>query len=314
MKPSRPRIRKIGNGTFAAVIREYFAKSAKFNGMAESSKRVYRLYLTIAQEPEHLGAYSVEALRPSAIQGFLDNFADRPSTQQLVRATLKAVEQWALTRDYLPHPITIGTETEKSDGGHVPWTETQFQLARQHCSPAMVRAITLQGNTGQRGSDIVRMRWTDIEIVNGRMGINVVQQKTGVELWVPFTRAFEAEIAQWERRPGFILIKPDGRPFKRKDLANRWILERRKIPELEPLKDLALHGLRGYCVVKYSHEGLSESQIANIVGMSVPMVARYRRKFLQKANALAAMDHLDGKNKDGTGTEEGLVVTFTKPK
>ena len=51
------------------------------------------------------------------------------------------------------------------------------------------------------------MRWADIEEVNGRPGINVTQQKTGLVIRVPFTQELMAAVATWERRPGFILLK-----------------------------------------------------------------------------------------------------------
>ena len=43
------------------------------------------------------------------------------------------------------------------------------------------RAVLLARYTGQRQTDVLRMSPNDIE--DG--GINVVQQKTGKELWVP---------------------------------------------------------------------------------------------------------------------------------
>jgi integrase len=85
--------------------------------------------------------------------------------------------------------------------------------SKPHARPHLARVITLAANTGQRGSDLVRMRWTDIEEVDGRPGINVTQQKTGLVIWVPFTQELMAAVATWERRPGFILIKEDGHPF-----------------------------------------------------------------------------------------------------
>jgi integrase len=55
--------------------------------------------------------------------------------------------------------------------------------------------VTLAANTGQRGSDLVRMRWTDIEEYEGRPGINVTQRKTGLVIWIPMTQELMAASA-----------------------------------------------------------------------------------------------------------------------
>jgi integrase len=148
-------------------------------------------------------------------------------------------------------------------------------------------------NTGQRGSDLVKMRWTDIEEVQGRPGVNVVQQKTGLKIWVPFTKLSMAAMATWERQPGMILRKYDGLPFdNRQQLTDAWVREREK-PEMEPLRHLHLHGLRGTAVVRLRRSGASIPEITSMVGMSQAMVERYCRFSIQRENALAAVERLD---------------------
>jgi integrase len=148
----------------------------------------------------------------------------------------------------------------------------------------------MAGNTGQRGSDLVRMRWTDLEVVSGRPGINVTQQKTGVEVWIPFTNELQAIMTSWERRPGFILLNQDGMPWQRKLLSDAWRWERKKH---ESLRHLVLHGLRGTAVVRLRRAGCSIPEISAWVGMSEQMVRRYTRYSDQKENALAALVRLE---------------------
>ena len=168
-------------------------------------------------------------------------------------------------------------------------------LAEEESASHLSRAVSLGANTGQRGSDLVRMRWTDIETVNGHPGINVRQQKTGLRLWVPFTQALIAKIETWERRPGFILVRPDGTPFVGGMLTKAWYWERLRKPSLEPLRHLHLHGLRATAVVRLRRANVSIPQICDVVGMSQQMVARYCRLSDQRENALAAMEQLEGR-------------------
>lgn len=284
---------KIAPNTFAAVIHAYLA-SAKFAELSESTKEGYRTYLREAERPDLLGKLQVAILRPALIQRFLDRFAKRPGAQQRAKVALCAVERWALVRDYLPHPITTGTEINRSDGGHKPWTDTQVAIAEAHARETISRLITLAANTGQRGSDLVRMRWSDIEKVDGHIGINVVQKKTGIELWIPFTEPLKAAIATWERRPGFILTSTDGGPWaSRRSVYVAWVRERDGNPLLAPCAELVLHGLRATAVIRLRRAGAAPGQIADMVGMSIRTVEHYCRHADQKTSALAAVHFLN---------------------
>lgn len=290
----RRRAAIIKGGTFAAVIRAYIA-SPKFDALARSTRVSYGHLLGLAELPETLGALPVDVIRPALVQAFLDGFADRPAQQKCAQTAIKAVERWALVRDLLPYPITTGTEAPGGIGGYEPWTEEQVQIAERHARPHLARIITLAANTGQRGSDLVKMRWSDIEEVDGRPGINVTQKKTGLVIWVPFTQELIATIATWERRPTFIALKEDGLPFTRQQLSDQWLRERDTRPALAPLKEahLVLHGLRAFAVVRLRRAGANAAQISDMVGMSEVMVKRYSRFSLQRENALAAVHYLD---------------------
>jgi integrase len=290
----RPKAGKIKDGNFAAVIRAYRA-SAKYEKLAKSTKSSYGKPLSVAERPDTLGGLSVYEVRPALVQAFLDGFADRPAAQRSAQTALKALERWAIVRDLLPHPITTGTEAPGSDGGHVPWTDEQVAFAERFARPHLARVITLAANTGQRGSDLVRMRWSDVETIEGRPGINVTQKKTGLVLWVPFPRELMLAVAKWERRPGYILLKEDGHPFTREQLSDQWLRERDTKPALRPLSEagLVLHGLRGTAVLRLRRAGVSIPLICDSVGMSPVMVARYCRFSEQRKNAMAAVYQLD---------------------
>jgi integrase len=294
MRPGQRRADTIKGGSFAAVVRAYMM-SPKFDALARSTRVSYSYLLRLAERPDTLGALPVDVIRPALVQAFLDGFADRPGQQKCAQTALKAVEKWAIVRDLLPYPITTGTEAPGGTGGHEPWTEEQVQLAEREARPHLARVITLAANTGQRGSDLVRMRWSDIEEVDGRPGINVVQKKTGLVIWVPFTRELMAAAAMWERRPTFIALKEDGLPFTRQQLSDQWLRERDTRAALAPLKEagLVMHGLRAFAVVRLRRSGANTGQIADMVGMSEVMVKRYSRFSRQRENALAAVLFLD---------------------
>src|SRR5665213_579508 len=204
MRPKRPlRMGNIVPGSFAHVIRQFMVSPA-FTGKAESTRRNWGNALRLAEEEGGLGGCSVQVVRPAIIQGFLDALAEYPGKQAVSRTALKALEKFAVVRDLVPMPFMTGTSVVGSDGGHEPWPDQCVDLAERHARSDLARAVTLALNTGQRGSDTVRMSPTDIEEkicpTTGiyRRGINVIQQKTGRRLWVPFIYSeFQAILSTW---------------------------------------------------------------------------------------------------------------------
>lgn len=309
MQRRQQRVGKIIPGTFAHVIRQFLAWMAT-QDYALATRRNWKGALRFAEIEGGLGGCSVQVIRPSLVQAFLDGLAEFPGKQSVAKSALKAVEKFAVVRDLVPIPFMTGTSVVGSEGGHEPWPDSHIALAKEHAPEALVRAITLALNTGQRGSDTVRMGWTDIEEkldpTSGlyRRGIYVAQQKTGRRLWVPFIDPeFEATLATWEKRPGPFYLTAEGKPYTRPALTTAWRRERDGNPALKPLSEyptsnpkrfgLVLHGLRATAVVRARKRGLGVLQISNVYGMSEQMVARYSRLADQGEMAMAAVHFLD---------------------
>lgn len=302
---------------FASVIRA-FMNSPKFAGYAPGTQTNWSIQLELAERPETLGAFLVTEIRPALVQGFLDGIAHLPGKQMAALAALRQVEKFALKRDLLTGTITLGCEATKSDDGHLPWNEEQVEIGERYAGRGFSRVITLAANTGQRGSDLVRMAWTDLEDFDGHPGINVRggQKKTGRLQWVPLTQPLIAAMATWERRPGPLLLNSVGRPWTRDCLSTQWAVERAANPALAPLrgvlhdgkeKDLVLHGLRGTACVRLLRAGCTTRQIADTVGMSEEMVKRYTRFSEQKANAMAAVIQLDRTARERARTKASVM-------
>jgi integrase len=299
--------RRVTEGRFAALVRLFMspANPKWAREYSESTKETWGRELLFMSRPNCLGALTVGEIRPSLVQAYFDGIADRPGKSAAGLAALKQLEKWAVVRDLLPRPITTGVEVTRSDDGHLPWTDEQVTLAETKARPDLARVIVLAANTGQRGSDLVRLGPTDIETYNGLDGINVIQQKTKRRVWVPITAPLAAAMQTWERRPGPFLAMPGGRPWAAHALTQAWAYQRDTNPDLAPLgaaavagqptndAGLVLHGLRGTACVRLKRAGANVQQIADCVGMSNEMVERYCRLSVQKENAVAAVYHLE---------------------
>jgi integrase len=286
---------RVIDDSFAALVRAYLA-SPIFEGYEEATRSLWARYLRLAAEPDRLGAVSLQTIRPALVQAYIDGLAGKPGKQRATRAALKQIEAWAIVLDHLPRPITTGVRIQKSDGGHTPWSDHHVELVERHGREDMRRMVVLGANTGQRGSDLVRMGWSDIETYRGVRGIHVKQKKTGREVWIPITKHLADEMATWERKPGPFLRKLDGALWTREHLHHAWVRHRDSNPELELLsrEGLVPHGLRGHACVRLLRIGANTRQISDWVGMSEQQVKGYTRFSDQRDNAIAAVFLLDG--------------------
>jgi hypothetical protein len=143
---------------------------------------------------------------------------------------------------------------------------------------------------------LVRMGPTDIEIYRGIDGINVRQKKTGRQVWVPILAPLAAAMKTWERRPGPFLLRMDGKPWASSYLTDRLDYEKKTNPAIAEIAQagLVMHGLRGHACVRLRRAGCTAMQIADMIGMSVPMVERYCRFSVQRENAFAGVVQLQG--------------------
>lgn len=296
----RPKAALVTEDSFAALVRAFKA-SGKFTGYAQATQDLWGRELDFAARPDCLGALARHEIRPSLVQAYFDGLTGLPGKQAAALAAIRQLEKWAVVRDLLPRQITLGVETEDSDGGHVPWSADQVAFAEANLPAHLARAITLAANTGQRGSDLIRMGWTDIETYEGIEGINVRQKKTGRDVWIPITSPLAAAMRTWERRPGPFLTRADGRLWTRKALTEAWTYQRETSPTFASYRlcgpdldrPLVIHGLRGHACVVLLRAGANTRQIADMVGMSEEMVAGYTRLSLQRDNAVAAVFHLE---------------------
>src|SRR5512139_1319310 len=286
--------------SLASVIDQYLDGS-RFKELSASSKDSYKRSLMMVRKS--IGEMDVDEVKPYIVQALLDGLTDFPGKQINVMTAIKAMESWALLRNLLPHAITVKRmDLVGSDGGYDPWTDHQIELALTHLPPHLARVVKLEINTGQRSSDIIRMRWSDLKESKGRLGINVTQKKTGVQLFIPFWDDFAAEISAWERQSPIIVLDGNGLPYAtRNRLSKEWGRERDENPALEPLRDppKVLHGLRSTTVVRLRKLKLSEGQISSLVGMSEPMVARYARhadKEEANVNTIEQAENMRGAN------------------
>jgi integrase len=101
-----------------------------------------------------------------------------------IRAALQAVSTWARARNHIQVGWVEGVEPYELKGGHKPWTEVQCDAAETKLTGWLRRAYYLARYTGQRGSDVVRIGFADIE--DGM--IHVIRRRPASNAGAPLRR------------------------------------------------------------------------------------------------------------------------------
>lgn len=185
----------------------------------------------------------------------------------------------------IPHP-TERLATGLQVGELAVWSEAEYALAVKHLPEHLRRIVVLARFTGQRRSDLIKMKWSDYD----GSSIHVVQQKTGTELDIPVGPQLKAELAAWRGLPSQpILTRPNGLPWVGANVSKVLPRELDKIPGFP--KERNLHGLRKLCATALAEAGATMHQIMAITGHKTPtMVLHYTKGVEQKK--LASQVHL----------------------
>lgn len=261
--------------TFTAAIQRYKA-SPGYLKKSEATRAVYGLYLRDVERA--WGPQSIVGLHSAAVVAFRDRTAGQRSanTANACLSALRAFLVWCVGAGLAPANVArdvplLDHEPETTR----PWPEEAWRCIVDEAPPHLSRLAYLGRATGQRISDLLRMRPAD----RHEDGIKVRIKKLGGKAhWQALGAAEIATIDSWPvvalqpyiHAPGGARISDNE---VRKTLR-AWIAAH--APELKAL-DLSPHGLRALALCDARLAGLEHQQISSLYNLSIGMVVRYTR-------------------------------------
>ena len=285
-------------GSLAWAIEKFLA-SPLYNKRAETTKQNYRRVFD--QLRRSYGTGLLRDLQPRHIRKIRNEIAAGSTTAaDLAMSLLSAL--WEFGTEQLG--LELGADpthgikrVHKVAHEHEPWPPELIERFLREARPSLRLAVKLALYTGQRRSDLVKMKWSQFD---GEY-IEVRQQKTGALLSIPCHKALRAELKSVPRVAETILIGERGRPLTGKSLG---ALVRQALREMG-VNGYAIHGLRKNAAVALADAGCEVFEIAAITGhLSLEMVQHYAKRRDQRRHARAAIDKWEaqsGKPKNGTG-------------
>jgi integrase len=117
-------------------------------------------------------------LRRSDIQRYVTARKASPATIQKELNTLKHLLRLAVEWELIPANPAQGVRAPKAPPGRVRYLQpTELAIALQACPSWLRPIVTIAVSTGMRRSEILNMRWLDLDLANGR--ILLPQTKNG---------------------------------------------------------------------------------------------------------------------------------------
>ena len=285
-------------GSLAWAI-EKFLSSPLYNERAETTKRNYRRVFD--QLRESYGAGLLRDLQPRHIRKIRNDIAAKSTTgADIAMSLISALWEFSIEHlglDELGADPTHGVKrAHKVTHEHEPWPPELIERFMREARPSLRWAVKLALYTGQRRSDLVKMKWSQFD---GEF-IEVRQQKTGALLSIPCHKELRAELETMPRVAETILVGERGAPLIGDSLS---VMVRKQLREMG-VDGYAIHGLRKNAAVALADAGCDAFEIAAITGhRTTAMVAHYAKRHDQRRRARSAMDKWErsGKPKNGTG-------------
>ena len=274
------------SNNFKSLISQY-KKSAEYIQLAKSTQDWYSTYLK--EILRTWGKLDVAKIKASHILAFRDKYLDRPTTGNAYLKTLNTLIKWGIPHDFREdNPCVHVRKLKVKSDGYPPWRDDDIAHFMEHASKTYGDVVQLALYTGQRRSDLIKMKWADID---ERGFIYVIQQKTGKHVWVAIHPILRAVIDKIEKVGEFILTNDSDKPWSQEALKTgmRRILNTDIMLPLKE-KNLTLHGLRKSATEKLYEADCNKKEIAAITGMSYETINHYLAYFDHTKLAQNAID------------------------
>lgn len=272
--------------SWAALVVEFKRSRPNYLDLSAQTRSRYDRYFEMVRDWE---PHPVADLKASDFLKIRDSLAlSAPATGGQFIAKMKAVMKFSVQRDYREASPLIYVEPTKG-GTYKTWSDAQISHALTAFPERFKRAVLVALYTGQREGDCVAMTWG---MYDGT-GIQVKQEKTDEELWIPVHRVLREALDRWKCEPARekILINAWDREWAESSFA---VAIHTEIKKHRKLDGMVFHGLRKAAATRLAEAGCSTHEIAAITGhATLGMIELYTKKADQRRRAVEAMRKLE---------------------
>lgn len=265
--------------TVRRVIRDYELDDC-YRRLKQSTQRVKGYHLSIIAD--RYGDLLVSEITRHDVFDLRDEFRDRPGAAEALVREFCAFLNFAVDRAIVSENVASNMRKHR-EGELRAWPQRVLDKALDAASPMMRLAITTALESGQRICDWIGISHDQVE--SGL--VELVQRKTGTEVYIPVSDRWREAIAEVPRRAETLLYNRFGCRFKSPStLQNeiRFLMQRIGEP------GWTFHGLRRNCTNRLAEGGASLHEISAVTGMTLPTVMYYTREIDRRRLATEMAD------------------------
>lgn len=292
----------LGDETIASLIAQYKAPTCpEWARLAQSTKTDYTTWLDRIRDEfgkTPLRVFHDRRIRADVLE-WRDRWINQPRSADAAITAFSALLSWAYGRGKLPMNIlTDVTRLYEHDRSDIIWQATDFERFMPEASVEVREAVGLAAGTGLRRGDLVRVPWSAV-------GDHAIVWQTGkskgrtmiVVPLLPETRAVlkrikarhAAEMAALPEKkrkplPETILSNSSWRSWTPKGFGSRF-----NDAKNDSGITVHLHDLRGTFATRCMIAGLTDQEIADILGWSTKDVAKIRIKYVSQSRVVVAI-------------------------
>ncbi len=298
----RQKTHRADSGTIDGLVTAYKSPTtAEWQKLAKSTRATWTTWLDRIRE--EFGATPLRLFENRRMRGEILEWRDRwlaqPRSADMAIQVMSRLLSWGVDRGRLSINVAAGIDQlYEADRSDVIWETRHFDVFAKEASVEVQEGVDLAACTGLRRGDLVALPWDAI-------GEHAIVWKTkksrGRNLIVvpllPETRAVLARIkARYEveqagksdkkRRPlpATVLSNSRWRPWTASGFGSRF-----NDAKQDSGIDVNLHDLRGTFATRCMIAGLTDQEIADILGWSTKEVAAIRVKYVDQARVIVAI-------------------------
>jgi integrase len=278
----RKESRMIGNNSLDALIQKY-RQSPEYERLAPSTKVDYlRLLDRISAKfgPAPLEAFQDRRMR-GEIMEWRDQWADKPRTADKHMVMMGTLLEWALQRGLVSINVASGIPSlHSADRSEIIWTDADWAALEPHASPELMNALRLCRFTGLRLGDLVSLEWEMVQ-ENAIIAMTAKRKRRAV---IPIFDELQELLNTLGERTGTVLKNSRGAQWTASGLGGVYQKAKNRASI-----SVHIHDLRGTYVTYLCSMGLSNEEIARIVGWSFQTVEQVSARYVDELRVISSL-------------------------
>lgn len=242
-----------------------------------------------------LGARTLRQARAKLLAG-----RRKPATVNRYLSAMRKAWNWALETEQMPNgrswpkKLMLTENNERKRFLSDEELQALLEAARNH-STLMNAAIVTSIATGMRQSELLRLRWSDVDFANQTVRIPMSKNEESRAVYLPKTAASALqELKQRKvvslKSSARIFVDEEGEPVDKSWIEYRW----KAIRTEAKLHDFKWHDLRHSCASFLAQNGANLLQIGAVLGHKSPSMTK-RYAHLVQAAPVTGHEKLDEK-------------------